>query len=478
MLPGNKLIRCLGKYAKGVVLTGGCVLLFACATYHAQPIMPAELMRAYAARSLDDLGLQRYIASHSKENVDSIASNGWSLTTLTLAAFYLSPELDLARAKSATSQAAIQTAGQRPNPSLQFPFEYTTNAKAGESPYTSGLGLDIPIETAGKRGYRIGQATQLSNAARFAVGDVAWQVRSRLRQRMLDLWAATQRAAILEQQITVEQQVVQMLDKRLVVGAASVPDVNSARITLSQNRLDLANSQKQAMDIRAQMASLIGLPVDVLSGVRIRFDEFERTYPDLPADAIRQHAVLNRADVLAALSEYEASQAALQLEIARQYPDIHIGPGYTFDAGAHKFVFPVSGIALPLFNRNAGPIAEATARRTEIAARVNAVQVQAINDADRAVANYRSALTNWRLAESLLSAQQQQLKALQISFHAGETDRLTLMLAQYAYYANELARIEARVQVQQAVGQLEDAMQRPLPATDFQFLPDIEENRP
>lgn len=466
----------LGQCTRAAVSTACCLLLFACATYRAQPIVPAELMHSFEARSLDDPALQRYVNSHSHREADSIGKNSWDLKTLTLAAFYFSPELDLARTQSATSQAAIRTASQRPNPSLQFPLEYASNAKAGESPYTYGLGLDIPIETAGKRGYRVAQAGQLSNAARFNVGNVAWQIRSRLRLQMLNLYAAMQRTSIVEQQITAQQQVVEMLDKRLALGAASSPEANLAQIALSQDRLDLANGQKQVLDIRAQMATVIGLPVSALNSTRVQFDEFEHSYTDLPGDAVRQHAVLNRADVLAALSEYEAIQAALQLEIARQYPDIHVGPGYTFDAGTHKFVFPISGIALPLFNRNAGPIAEATARRKEGAARVNALQIQAINDADRAVQNYRLALANLRLADSLLSAQGQRYQALQTSFHAGETDRLTLTLAQHEYYANDLARNAARVQLQQAVGQLEDAMQRPLSATDLPIVPELEES--
>jgi outer membrane protein TolC len=36
--------------------------------------------------------------------------------------------------------------------------------------------------------------------------------------------------------------------------------------------------------------------------------------------------------VLAALADYAASEAALRLEIAKQYPDIHLNPGYQLDA--------------------------------------------------------------------------------------------------------------------------------------------------
>ncbi|MHB8743603.1 MAG: TolC family protein [Sulfuricaulis sp.] len=452
---------------KQSILLLAFVVLSGCATYHAQPIAPAALMTAFEARTLDNPDLQRYVASHLKAAATSWASHTWDLTTLTLAAFYFSPELDVARAKAATDQAAVQTAGQRPNPTLQLPLGYTSNPKAGESPYTYGLGLDIPVETAGKRGYRVTQAQQLSNAARFTIGNVAWQVRSRLRSHLLNFYAATRRIEMLEQQIAAQQQVVAMLDKRLSLGAASAPEVNQAHIALTQNLIDLGKAQQQTQDERAQIAAAIGVPVSAMTHIQISFDAFERVYPDIPIDAARRQAILSRADLLVALSEYEASQAALQLEIARQYPDIHIGPGYTFDAGAHKFVLPVSSISLPLFNQNQGPIAAASARRKEVAARVNAVQAQAIDDTERAVQNYRAALENLQLTESLLLAQQRQLRAMQKTFKAGETDRLTLALAQHTFYINTLARQDALVQVQGSIGQLEDAMQRPLSVSDF-----------
>lgn len=449
------------------------VLLFisGCASYHAQPLKPSALIQSYEARTLDNAAMRQYVAAHCGA-ADRCNPGVWDLHTLTLAAFYFSPELDIARAQQDTRQAAIQSAAQRPNPSLLLPFAYTANAKAGASPYTYGLGLDIPIETASKRGYRIEQAQQLSNAARLNIGNVAWQVRNRLRNQMLILYTAMRKTSILKRQRAVQQQIVEMVNKRLSLGAASELEDNQAHIAFTRSRIDLANAQKQIVDARAQMATIIGLPVSALRDTELHFDAFERVYPDIPVDDARRKAILNRADILAALAEYEASQAQLQLEIARQYPDIHIGPGYTFDAGADKFVLPVAAIGLPLFNQNQGPIAEARARRTELAARVNALQALAINDTDRAVQNYRIALKNLQLTESLLAEQQRQWQSMQKSFQAGELDRLGVTLAQHAFYTNAVVRQDALMQVQQAISQLENAMQQPLSATDFQANPE------
>jgi outer membrane protein TolC len=420
--------------------------------------------------------LLRYVAAHGHGDVDGHPMQAWDLDTLTLAAFYFSPELDVARAQAGVSQAAIQTAGQRPNPSLQLPLGYTTNPKDGESPYTFGLGLDIPIETAGKRGYRVANAQQLSDAARFHAGTVAWQLRSRLRTALLDLSAATRKTAILDQQVGAQQQIAAMLDKRLGLGAASAPEANQAQIALKQSQVALADARKQMQDQRALIATTIGVPVSAVAHTRINFDTFEKIYPEIPTDVARREAILNRADLQAALSDYEASQAALQLEVAKQVPDIHLGPGYTFDKGAHTFGFAISGISLPIFNRNQGPIAEAVARRKEMAARLTAAQAQAIDDTERAVQNDRAAREQLRRSESVLVQQQRQWRSAENTFKTGETDRLTLELAQSALDVDMLSHEDALVQLQRTIGQLEDALQRPLSATGLQVVPDSMED--
>lgn len=422
-------------------------------------------MRAFEARTLDNPELQDYVASHLDTGQASAPVRTWNLQTLTLAAFYFSPDLDLARAKNATADAGIQTASQRANPSLQLPFQYAINPKPGDSPYALGLGLDIPIETAGKRGYRVAQASQLSAAARFEVGNAAWKVRSRLRAQLLELFVARRRSRLLDRQVRARQQVVEMLDKRLVVGAISAPDVQQAGAALTQERLDLSQTNRQVFDALAGAAAVIGLPVRELEKADIRLDAFAADPPELPDAAARERALLNRVDLLASLADYEASQAALQLEVANQYPDIHLGPGYTFDAGVHKFGLSLTGVELPLFNRNQGPIAEAAARRKEAAARFTAAQAQAITEAERAAAHYRAALASQRLSDSLHTAREWQLAAVRKSFDVGETDRLSVALAEVDANSAALAQEDALVGVQRAVGELEDAMQVPLSAS-------------
>ena len=453
------LLRSCPVSALLMILT---LLLSACATYQDRPIQLDDIGRNFESRSLDNAELQKYIATNLRRDVNPWPPQQWNLTLLTLAAYYYNPELDVARAKWSVAAAAVKTAGQRPNPALQLPFGYTVDAKNGDTPWTYGINLDIPIETAGKRGYRIAQAQQLSLAARLDIGNVAWQVRSRLRGNLLNLYAASRKASLLEKVVSAQEDIVDMLDNRLSHGAASAAEISQARITLSQDRRDLALAEMQMRDARARVASAIGLPASALSDIKISFDVFEQEYFDVPADEVRYKAMLGRPDLLSALAKYEASQAALQLEIAKQYPDIHLGPGYLYNRDGDSLVLPVSFVALPLFNRNEGPIAEAEAKRDEAAAQVKALQARAINDTEQALQNYYAAAGNLAASDLLLSAQENQLKALQNTFDTGETDRLTVTQAQRAFYSNKLIGQDPLIRVQQAIGQLEDALQRPL----------------
>ncbi len=442
------------------MLTG---LLIGCAAYVPAPIDPADTQLAFEARTLDRPDLRAYVAPDRREGPSGTAPECWDFEALTRAAYYFSPALDVARAGSATRDAGEQTAAQRPNPTLQLPLGYTLDAAPGASPYTIGLGLDIPIELAGKRGYRIEQARYLSLAERLRVGDVAWQVRSRLRGHLIDLWQVQTRAGRLEQQVAAQQAIARMIDKRVALGAASAPESSQARMALDRYRAELAALAQRGHEARAGAAAVIGVPERELARIGLDLDSLAATDAILPDDDAKA-ALSRRLDLRAALAEYGASQAVLQLEIANQYPDIHLGPGYSFDAGAHKIVLSLGGIALPLFDHNEGPIGEAVARRAESAARFRALQAKAIGELESAVQQYQAGVAGLRLSADRVSEGKRRLDQMRSSFAAGAADRLEVALAEQESRAIELTRLDAIDRVQRSIGFLEDAIRRPLSA--------------
>jgi len=445
-------------------LLAALTLLAGCLSFQPKPILPSETIAAFESRTLDDPSLKRFLEINLQHEVQPWPPGSWNLELLTQAAFYYHPDLDVARARWAVAEAGVITAGHRPNPSAGFSPIYVSNAAGNTLPWLFGLNFDIPIETAGKRGYRIAQARQLSAAAQFNIAMVAWQVRSRVRASLLSLLAAERAAVIVQRRLGLDETIIKLLEQRLTFGEISQPEVTQAHIALNQDQLTLRDLQKQGSEARVQLAAALGLSVSALEHTAIMFDPLEQSpnVEALPDGDVRRHALTNRPDLLSALADYEATQADLQLEIAKQYPDLRLGTGYSWELGENRWWLPNISLALPVFNQNQGPIAAAEARRQEAAARFKALQAQVVAETDRALASTQAALNKLATADALLAAQEKQRQVAQTMFKAGETDRLALTSAQLEYETAALARLNANIQAQQALGLLEDAVLRPL----------------
>ena len=199
--------------------------------------------------------------------------------------------------------------------------------------------------------------------------------------------------------------------------------------------------------------------------------DFDFSPPDAnaltSADA-RTLALRSRADILGALADYAAAEADLRLEIAKQYPDLHFGPGYAWNsgnAGDNQWSLGLT-LELPILDQNLGPIAEAEARRKLAGAKFVELQSQVIGVIDRAVSGFPVAREQLKTGNELLAAEQQQQKSAQAQFEVGAADQLDSLNAQLEFDSASLAQLENETQLQQARGQLEDALQSPLTLSD------------
>ena len=447
--------------------------LAGCASYVPRPLSPQSTAAAFEARSLSDPGLTQYVQAHLPRTEPAAPSRAWDLDRLTLAALYYHPDLDVARAQEHVAAAGVQVSRQQPNPSLGFTPEYNFDAVSGISPWILGWVLNFPIETARRRDYRETLAADQLDAERFHVAEVAWRVRSQVRSRMLAYDAALREQTILKQTLGLRENLWHAMQRRLTAGEAALSDVTTAQAALDDARLRLNNARGRAAAARVALAAAVGVPVAALDSVNISFAALNQplSAAHIPAPAVRRAALTNRADLLVALARYAASQSALQLEIARQVPDLQIGPGYKWDQGANKWSLGIS-LTLPLFNQNQGQIAQAGAQRELAAARFVALQARDIAQTERALAGYRAALAALHAAQSLATAQQSHAQSTQRQFASGYIDRSALEQAQLQVLDAENTRLTASMQAQQALGALEDAVERPLDgALDISTLP-------
>jgi cobalt-zinc-cadmium efflux system outer membrane protein len=430
----------------------------ACAHYTSAPIDATEQAHAFRARSLDDPRLRGFVLANL-ESADSEAwpPPAWDFDTLTLAALFFHPSLAVARAGVEVADARRLTAGGRPNPSLDIVPQYNTSS-TGIPPCILGTIVNFNLETAGKRGHRVAAAQHLAEAARWEVASTAWEVRRRLRAALLELYAAGRRHQLLEQQIEAQRQLVLLLEAELQAGAVSGVQVTRERIALSRRQMELQMAAEQAAVARTRVADAVGLTVKAIAGTTLSFNEFEASPEPLPDDQARLRALLNRADILGGLAAYSATESDLQLEIAKQYPDLQIGPGYELDQGDGKWTLALS-IPLPILNQNQGPIAEARARRREAAARFLELQASVIAQVEQATARLVAARGRKAVAAKLVADLTRQESVASSMLRAGEVDRGAILGARLELVSGTLAELDAQIWMQRAIGELEDAMQ-------------------
>jgi len=440
-----------------------------CARFEPKPLDVARTAGDFDGRTLDTPELRAFVETNLGP-ITAWPPAQWDFEQLTFAALFLHPKLDVARSELASVRAAEITAGARPNPTVGVTPEYTVNPAGGASPWIATVQFHLPIETAGKRGHRIAKARQLSEAARLRLSDVAWEIRFGVRVALLDLHDAGQRAELLSRHLAAQQRALAAMETKLTLGAATTAEVAPARLALARARKDIADARVQADEARARLAAAIGLPLKSLPPVAAR-------NADMPNDAAltsaetRRRALTARADLLAALAEYEAAETALRLEIAKQYPDVHLGTGYQFDQGENKWALGLTA-EIPVLNRNQGPIAEGKAKRAESAARVLALQARIVGDVDRALAVWRGAQIRSAALEEIRAAQETRVKSLRAQLDAGAVESLDVLTAEAELAGDELFYWEARVKALRAFGELENAVQFPLPMN----LPEISDH--
>jgi cobalt-zinc-cadmium efflux system outer membrane protein len=439
-----------------LAMTAGCV------TYRMEtrPLAADKSAAAYDARSLAGEDLHRFLAENLSREISPWPLAVWDFDTLSWVAFYYNSSLEVARAQWEVARAGMKTATARPNSTLTVTPGYDSSTRGGVSPWFPAINFDFLLEAGHKRDLRREIAQLNAESARQAVFTTAWQVRSELRQALLDFALAGRRGVALQAQADSQQRVLLLLQQRLAAGAVSAGEVSTARLGLVRAETAAAEAQRQVPLARQHVAQVLGVPGTALNGLQLLAPVTAEVLSTGQLAAARRQSLQTRADVLGALARYEASQAELALEVAKQNPDLHLGPGYQWDLGENKWSLALS-FELPLFNRHEGPLAEAEARRREAAAQFNALQARAIVEIDLAAAAQSAAQAQVASLRRLQEEMEQQQTRVEARMKAGGADQLEVQSARLEIAAAGIALAEARAQADLAAGRLEDALQVP-----------------
>ena len=436
------------------------LLLSGCIAYHPHPVEPAALASARMTQRLDAASVTAGMATIAPE----ARWNGQDWDRLALFVAMLAGNADIAAARAAVASArgARLAAGARPGPTLTLTGEYAGKAPEA-SPWLFGGALDVPIDAGGRRSSRLAFADLGIVAAQYDYAEVVWSTRMALRQALTDRLLAARRLAASDTLVGLRQRQFVVVERRVAAGSAS-------RAELERVRADTADAARRQGEARAAIiaadagiAAALGVPVTEVAGRPWRWDGFEAPAPQPAIDAMgRQAALIGRADVLKAATLYDQAEANLRGEIARQYPAISIGPGYTWERGLVKI--PVNlALVLPPLDGNRGAIAAAEARRAEAGTGVEATVAGAGATIDLALAETvqtRRQLAQVRSVEMAAAARLAVQADRELA--SGVIDRGEWAAAQAGTVLARLSELDALAAVHAADARLEAALRRPV----------------
>jgi outer membrane protein TolC len=448
-------------------MTAGCGFQ----TYQPKPLQPEKLASNYLAHDPNSPAFREFLITSGYPEAQ-IPIQHWGLRELTLSALYFHPQLNVARAQWRAAVAGEISAGQRPIPGISGDLEKHSNTDGGVSPWTYGLSIDIPVETAGKRQARIDRAVNLSEAARIDIAQTAWQVRSRLFNSLIDYQNSAALTEILQKEVDLRGEIVAMLQARLDAGMISSIELSNARLLLLKAQQALSTEQNNLPALKVALASNAGLSLETFN--QLTLDSIAINDHALVFDAqtnadMQQTALLNRLDIRGALARYAAAEAKLRLEISKQYPDITLSPGYSYDQGDNIWSLGLNTL-LTFINKNKGLIEESRALREVEAAQFEALQANVLTNLAQAKAFYQAAYTTLNQAEKLQKDSEARTTQIQKQFDSGYADRLEFATSKLENLLATQNIINVEYTSLRATAVLEDVLQKPI--SDTSTVPD------
>ncbi len=443
-----------------------CLNMSACGfqEYIAKPIDKSAVTQKIASRQADNEQFKQYLLNNGYSS-EQLPIQQWQLDDLIHCALFFNPSLDIARAQWRSAEAARLTAAEMRLPTISGQYSKSNNASGEISPHAYGLSIDLPIETANKRNIRIESAQHLSEAAKLRIAQAAWQLRNDVSITFNEYQANRQFIDLLTKEQALRQEIVSIYQKRIDVGESSSIELSKAKLQLQTLSTTLQTRERNQLVLLSRLANQLGLPLNQVEQMQIADRPHIDALSSVSAD-LQTAALLNRLDLRIALERYAVAEAKLKLEIAKQYPDIIISPGYAYEFGDKIWSLGLSSL-MTILTKNKLAIAEATQLREVEATQFEALQASVISEVN--IANAKLAQASQHLDNQAKLHEQQKANTARMErrLHAGEIDRLELTYAKLEEVLAEQNVSAARFQLASSITELENAMQAPLTGSNI-----------
>lgn len=244
-------------------------------------------------------------------------------------------------------------------------------------------------------------------------------------------------------------------------GAATKLDVGLLELEAAGQRAEVAEAEVERVRAAHAVAERIGMSLPDAAAVH---SPGVPPLPDAPPglEELRRLAIEQHPRLAKLRAEYIVAERELRLEMAKRYPDLSVGLGFSDEVENQKLGLPL-GIEIPLYDRNQPGIARAYARRCQLRQEFESLVIEIYGRIEASRARVVGAGRHLRAVEAQrLPAEEVQRLAKQMRDEAGGLDMLRFLEVFRATRRVRSQTVQARIEAYEAWAELEDAAGSPL----------------
>lgn len=292
------------------------------------------------------------------------------------------PDLKAARARAHIADAQTLNAGLLPDPTFNLAGDFRQSGPDTGNGWSAQLAYELTAIR--DRNIVLTEARRAQAQVRL---DLAWQE-----------WTTAEQARLLAVRIVSLTTISRLAtesraeaDKALRAGAAAAQrgdiradDLQTRRLAMVDATDRQVQAEKDLAAARLDLNSLLGLRPD--TALRIAAEPVATFQKPRDREALFAAARTQRLDLMALKAGYESQNATVRKAVMDRFPSFQLTLGTATDTANNRTFGPAVNFTLPVWNRNRGGIAIATATqdalRAEYAARVFTARADIYSAAD------------------------------------------------------------------------------------------------
>lgn len=365
------------------------------------------------------------------------------------------PEFLAERGEAAAARGRLRQSRALFNPELEL---RSPGSVSGGGGYEAFLAQEV--EWGGERGLRVRAAQLDVERTELEVRDAARRALAAATAAYVEAVAAERRLAVVRELAGLSERLLEATRREAAEGEISRLEAQLAGIEAGRARARVLGAEREAVAARLELQRVAGLGPE--QPVRVADTVVVLAVPaELDEDALVALALARRPDLAAGGRVVERERALTALASREPIPNLRVGVvGEGGGVGGERTLGLGVDVAVPLWDRNRGAVAEQRARAEQARYARAATELQVRTEVVAAVAAFARAREEVQLVEQeVLKPARESQALLQAAYAAGKVDLPSLLLlrnqlldAELSYWDAWRAERQALVNLQAVTG--------------------------